>query len=60
MKYRAGVIFYTNYTVTADSEDDAHDKIRDLTHYEPFQKIEHSEGEFMLTEIEIIDVEEVA
>ena len=27
MKYKAGVILYANFTVNADSEDDAYDKI---------------------------------
>ena len=27
MKYKAGVILYANFTVNADSKDDAHDKV---------------------------------
>ena len=64
MKYRAGIIFYTNYTVTADSEDDAHDKMRDLaTDVEWFVDSHPARdttlGKIMVSEIEIIDVEEV-
>jgi hypothetical protein len=63
MKYRAGVIFHTNYTVTADSKDDAHDKLRDLASNVEWFVDTHSEkditnGTIMVSEIEIIDFEE--
>jgi hypothetical protein len=64
MEYRAGVIFYTNYTVTADSKDDAHDKVRDLTADVEWSVDSHPErdittAKMMVSQIDIIDIEEV-
>ena len=64
MKYKAGVILYANFTINADSEDDAHDKMRDLATDVEWFVASHPErdttlGKIIVSEIEIIDVEEV-
>ena len=63
MNYIAEVIFYTSSTVTADSKDDARDKLRSLASNVEWFVDTHPErdvtnGTIMVHEIGITDIEE--